>query len=40
MAAQLEVFALADRVEGEERHVEKKGRDNLERHIMDLVMEL
>ena len=36
----MEVFALADRVEGEERHVEEKRRDDLERHIIDLVMEL
>ena len=35
----MEVFALADRVE-EERHVEEKRRDDLERHIIDLVMEL
>ena len=35
----MKVFALADRVEGEERYVEKR-RDNLERHIIDLVMEL
>ena len=40
MAAELEVFALVDRVEGEERQVEEKRRDNLERHIIDLVMEL
>ena len=40
MAAELEVFALVDRVEGEERQVEEKWRDNLERHIIDLVMEL
>ena len=36
----MEVFALVDRVEGEERQVEEKRRDNLERHIIDLVMEL
>ena len=36
MAAELEVFALADRVEGEERHVEEKRRDDLERHIINL----
>ena len=36
----MEVFALADRVEGEERHVEEKRRDDLERHIIDLVIEL
>ena len=36
----MEVFALANRVEGEERQVEEKRRDNLERHIIDLVMEL
>ena len=36
----MEVFALADRVEGEERYVEEKRRDNLERHIINLVMEL
>ena len=36
----MEVFALAKRVEGEERHVEEKRRDDLERHIIDLVMEL
>ena len=36
----MEVFALVDRVEGEERQVEKKRRDDLERHIIDLVMEL
>ena len=36
----MEVFALADRVEGEERHVEEKRRDDLERHIINLVMEL
>jgi hypothetical protein len=29
---------LANRVEGEERQVEEKRRDNLERHIIDLVM--
>ena len=40
MAAELKVFALANRVEGEERHVEEKRRDGLERHIIDLVMEL
>ena len=28
----MEVFALANRVEGEERHVEEKKRDGLERH--------
>ena len=37
MAAELEVFALAERVEGKERHVEEKRRDDLERHIIDLV---
>ena len=36
----MQVFALADRVKGEERHVEEKRRDNLERHIINLVMEL
>ena len=40
MAAELQVIALADRVEGEERHVEEKRRDDLERHIINLVMEL
>ena len=34
------MFALVNRVEGEERQVEEKRRDNLERHIIDLVMEL
>ena len=37
VAAELEVFALADRVEGEERHVEEKRRDDLARPIIDLV---
>ena len=36
----MEVFALANRVKGEERQVEEKRRDNLERNIIDLVMEL
>ena len=36
----MKVFALADKVEGEERHVEEKRRDNLERHIIDLVRDL
>jgi hypothetical protein len=40
VAAELEVFALANRVKGEERQVEKKRRDDLERHIINLLMEL
>ena len=36
----MEVFALANRVEGEERQLEEKRRDDLERHIIDLVIEL
>ena len=40
MAAEFELFALANRLEGEERQVEEKRRDDLERHIIDLVMEL
>ena len=31
VAAELEVFALADMVKGEERQVEEKRRDNLEK---------
>ena len=36
----MEVFALADRVDEEERQVEEKRRDDLERHNIVLVMEL
>ena len=39
MAAELEVFALADRVEGEERHLEEMRRDDMKVHIFNLVME-
>ena len=39
VAAELEVLALAERVEEEERQVKKKKREEVETHIVNLVME-
>ena len=39
VAAELEVLALAEMVEEEERQVKDKKREEVETHIIDLVME-